>query len=72
MNKGNKKTVEKEIEKLFVGIKLSVRQIPLEYLLQSFDKAKPLFSLKSIIISGKKRDFPIYLSPHKQFRLTTR
>jgi len=72
MSKGHKKAVEKEIERSFVGIKMSVGKIPLEYLLQSFDKIKPLFSLKSIIISGKKKYFPIYLPSHKQFGLTIR
>jgi ribosomal protein S7 len=34
--------------------------------LLKLEKIKPTFKLKSVTIAGKKKDFPVLLSPEKQ------
>jgi ribosomal protein S7 len=58
--------VEKELNKVYIYTKLHLNTLALETLLEKIEKIKPTFKLKSVIIAGKKREFPVFLEPEKQ------
>lgn len=66
MTEGRKNIIEREFDKVCLQMKLHLRTLALEVLLEKIEKIKPTFKLKSIIVGGKKREFPIFLSPEKQ------
>jgi ribosomal protein S7 len=66
ITKGLKQTVEKELNKVYIYTKLHLNTLALETLLEKIEKIKPTFKLKSVIIAGKKREFPVFLEPEKQ------
>jgi ribosomal protein S7 len=72
MSSGHKRTAELQAEKAFTYIKTQYRLVPLEMLLESLEKVKPTFNLNYIIVSGRKREFPVFLAPHKRLRLSVR
>lgn len=66
IQEGHKVLVEKELNKVYLYLKLHLKIMALEVLLEKIEKIKPTFKLKSVTIAGKKRDFPVFLSPEKQ------
>lgn len=63
---GRKHTVTKELTKTYTFTKLHLNTVTLYTILAKLEKIKPTFKLKSVTIAGKKRDFPVLLSPDKQ------
>jgi ribosomal protein S7 len=70
MKSGSKHTIERELQNTYVYLKLQYNNIPLEFLLESLEKIKPVFNLKHVIIAGKRKEFPVYLESSKQLRLS--
>lgn len=66
VNEGLKHTVEKELSKSYVFTKLYLNTVTFHLFLFKLEKIKPTFKLKSVTIAGKKKDFPVLLSPEKQ------
>lgn len=66
MTRGRKILVERQLDKAYVHMKLHLNVLALEVLLEKIEKIKPTFRLKSLILRGKKREFPAFLSPEKQ------
>lgn len=65
-SEGLKHTVEKELTKSYTLTKLHLNALTFHIFLLKLEKIKPTFKLKSVTIAGKKKDFPILLSPEKQ------
>lgn len=72
MRSGFKLTILKEIERAVNLLKISTKLSPLELYLTNLQYIKPLFSIRSITIKGRKREFPLYLTPAKQLQLSVR
>jgi ribosomal protein S7 len=63
---GHKTMVERELDRTYAHIKLHLNVLALEVLLEKIEKIKPTFKLRSIIMRGRKREFPSFLPPEKQ------
>lgn len=63
---GLKHTIEKELSKSFIFIKLYLNKLTSQIFLLKLEKLKPTFKLKSVTVAGKKKDFPVLLPPEKQ------
>jgi ribosomal protein S7 len=72
MRTGAKKTVDRFQERAYGYIKLQYQCIPLEFLLESLERTKPLFNVGYVIVGGKKKEFPVFLLRHKQLNVATR
>lgn len=66
VSEGLKHTVEKELSKSYIFTKLHLNTVTFYIFLLKLEKIKPTFKLKSVTIAGKKKDFPVLLSPEKQ------
>ena len=66
VNEGLKHTVEKELTKSYTFTKIHLNAQTFHVFLLKLEKIKPTFKLKSVIIEGKKKEFPVFLSPEKQ------
>jgi ribosomal protein S7 len=66
MKKGQLAVVEKEFEKTYSHAKLHFKISPALVILETIEKIKPIFKLKSVMQRGKKKDFPIFLDKYKQ------
>lgn len=66
ITEGLKHTAEKELSKAYVFTKLQLNAAAFYIFLLKLEKIKPTFKLKSVTIAGKKKDFPVLLSPEKQ------
>lgn len=65
---GHKKTVQLELKKIIIYTKIHYRTSFLDILLLVLDKIKPVFKLNFITIAGKKKEYPVYLIPVKQYK----
>lgn len=66
VQEGHKLLVDNELNKAYLYMKLHLNVLAIEVLLEKMEKIKPTFKLKSVTIAGKKREFPVFLSPEKQ------
>jgi ribosomal protein S7 len=66
VSEGLKHTVEKELTKSYTLTKLHLNALTFHIFLLKLEQIKPTFKLKSVTVAGKKKDFPILLSPEKQ------
>lgn len=71
MRAGSRLTVLRGVERAMNLLKASGLS-PLELYLTNLQHIKPLFSIRSITIRGRKREFPLYLPPSKQLQLAAR
>jgi ribosomal protein S7 len=71
MKSGQKKSVSRTFIQVFNFLKRKHKLLPVESLLECLEKIKPIFSLGYVTIAGKRREFPKFLSKHKQLQLAT-
>jgi ribosomal protein S7 len=62
---GKKISIEKIFEKIYLYTKISTRLNFNVIVLEKLEKIRPLFKLKSKLIAGKSRDYPILLDKDK-------
>lgn len=66
MRGGHKDLVERGLDKAFLNMKVHLNVLALEVLLEKIERIRPTFKLRSIMIGGKRREFPAFLPPEKQ------
>jgi ribosomal protein S7 len=70
MRAGNKKTVNRALSAMFKLLKMRYFVNPLEIVLESLEKVKPIFGVGRARKSRKVvREFPVFLSKQQQFQL---
>lgn len=66
MTNGHKDLVERELNRVYLHMKLNLNVLALEIILEKIEKIKPTFKLRAVTVGGKKREFPTFLPPEKQ------
>jgi ribosomal protein S7 len=67
---GNKKTINRALIITFQLLKMRYAANPLEIVLESLEKIKPVFAVGYVMKSGKRREFPKFLSKQRQLQLS--
>lgn len=63
---GHKFTVIQNLNSSFMLIKVLTKTSPIISFLEGIEQVKPLFGKSFVVIAGKRREFPKYLSHSKQ------
>lgn len=72
MHGGNKQTIEVALKQTYASIKFYYRVAPVDLLLESLERIKPLFGMGYVVVAGKRREFPYLLAEDRQFNFAVR
>lgn len=69
IKKGKKAMIEKQISKLVVCMKTESNYSALELILDSIEQVKPIINVSFYVKSGRRIDYPVFLTAEKRRRI---